>query len=385
MLVTGNRLVLPTQEHLANSNKSNIVIFHPLSESLLKGESDVLEKFRASLVVRINYVLHVLTLHLLKIASHIDEHASLTPEQSDFLSHVKNVDKKTVDDFAKVCEQFGEGNSQKNFVSIFLKRGGKVRGTTYSRCGIVHFPLYEALTKSEHECYGVKLRVKDIKSLISLMDYIFPGIDKPETYNIGTESQLAPYLDALMKTVGVVASNLNTIIELFRNTMEDEADELLFESEWEETFDNIEVMKSEIRLVPMQAGNEGKSLHTDVGTTPAAAATSASFASAPVTNLQPWQVPPQQPQNTYGQPAQSYQPAPVVTENGGLDFNSLIRSVPSLRSVIGAPNNVQQYQQGQSRSGMDRPAGLGGIGRSYNTPSYGNNNYGNRNGGFGAI
>lgn len=341
-LIHGKRLVLPTQKQLS-SEFGDKIIFHPLSENILRGESEVITKMRSVFNIRLNYTFAALAQNLLTIITSIGEHHKLTPEQSEILSAVKNVDETTLISFTKMMVNSIQESPEKAFVSIFLKRGGTINGKKHSRVGVVTFPLYEELKKEQEVYFGVKLRSKDRLGLIQLYEYMLPNLETPEAYNFGSDSGVAPFLDALMGSVLGIASKMNDLLELFKG-MIDSGEDLVFESNWVESFENLNEMIPQIRLIPSQAGNEGKIKTME---SPVQAVTPAAVP------LQTFQPPPpvapyQQPQQVYNpQPPQHFQQpqatGPVITENG-LDFNSLLRSNPQLAARVapfGAPQMMQ--------------------------------------------
>lgn len=342
-LIHGKRLVLPTQKQLSAENWNDKIIFHPLSENILRGESEVITKMRSVFNIRLNYTFAALAQNLLTIITSIGEHHKLTPEQSEILTAVKNVDETTLISFTKMMVNSIQESPEKVFINIFLKRGGTINGKKHSRVGVVTFPLYEELKKEQEVYYGVKLRSKDRLGLLQLYEYMLPNLDTPEAYNFGSDSGVAPFLDALMGSVLGIASKMNDILELFKGLI-DAGEDLVFESNWVESFENLNEMIPQIRLIPSQAGNEGK---TKVMETPVHVA-----APAPV-HLQTFQPPPAvapyQPQPVYNpqQPPQQFQQpqvaGPIITENG-LDFNSLLRSNPQLAARV-APFNAPQMMQ----------------------------------------
>lgn len=388
-MLKGKRLVLPTREQLSTIDWSNRTRFHPLNENVLRGESDVLTFFRKSLAIRANLTFALVAMKLLELSTSPADHGKLSPEQAEFLSKVKNADEKTLEVFVKLIDAFPANES---FVSIFLKRAGQIGGRRHARVGVVSFPIYQAL-KAGGDVKGVKMRVKDRESLIALFEYMIPTIDKGEENYRGSDSQIAPFCDALMKSMLVIAAPLNAIIELFRNQFDEgEADDLLFNDEWVEVFDNLAVMKNEIRAIPMQDGNDGSVIDVDgtPGATPlvTAAPTAApvhapagptpgsmhaQIYGAPVAPVQaPYpgtmapahgQPPPgyynphgahqQYPNPGYVAPGYPHAPVapPVVQDTGrGLDFNSLIRANGQLAAQVGAigqppPFHVQQQQR----------------------------------------
>lgn len=379
-LIKGKREVLPTREHLSNPDWENRVVFHPLSENILRGESAVLEDYRQALNVRINWTFGLLGYQLLMIAASEDEHKKLSPDQTVYLSQMKNANEGTLKTFLNLMKAMPMDQNQKTFVSIYLKRGGTIAGKRYARVGVVSFPLYNELTKMAGlELWGVKFKnKKDIETIKKLLEYMIPGIETPESHNRGSDSGVAPYLDALMKAVMSVASPLNDLIEIFHNVLavnspEDDShpDQLRFEDAWVETFDNLDVMVPEIRAIPMQAGNEGSPAKP---VTPAPAA-AASPLPAALTNPQPQQ-PAQPVQGGWGgQPAQpgsafaaaAANPGPVHTGRG-LDFDSLLKSNAALAQQVGGvgPNpgwGNTGGQQPQNQPSWARPQ-QGGWGSS---------------------
>lgn len=322
-MVKGKRLVLPTHEHLSNPDKSGIVVFHPLSENVLGDESAVMEKFRNALNIRLNYILGVVVDGLLVLGTSVAEHAKLTPDQAEVLGIMKDADEKTLTNYRAILKNMGIGNKEKCFVDIFLKRGGMVNGKKYNRAAIVHFPLYKELNKRDKQTYGVILRKKDYEIFIKLLEFIIPGIENETFFNKGSESDLGPFLDALMRCVAQLASRINQTVEMYRGQY-DNPDELIFESDWVECFDNLAQLLPEVRAIPMQAGNNSP-------------APMVANAVAPMNNLAV------APVNTpvVNQVAQAMQPvtqpqsAPLSApkSSGTLDLHAALNNNPAFRQV----------------------------------------------------
>ena len=141
--VKGKRLVLPTKEHLVNSDWSNRIVFHPLSENILRAESDVMQRFRGAINTRMNYVLGCLMEELMTLATSVKMHSQLTPDQAEILTALKNADEKTLVALQSILKAMSvDANKDKAIVHIYLKRGGVVNGKKFSRAAIITFPLY---------------------------------------------------------------------------------------------------------------------------------------------------------------------------------------------------------------------------------------------------
>lgn len=348
-VVKGKQIVLPNNKHLSNVNKTDMMIFHPLSENIMRGESSVMEEFRAHLNKHLHFTLSMLTYNLVLIASSTAEHAKLSPDQSEFLSLLKNADEKTVEAYGKILKAMNFGQTQKVFVHLYLKKGAKFGTETFRRGAVVTFPLFNELMRDgesgkQNEIFGVKVRAKDKDVFINLMKYIFPDIDTTGSYNKGSNSDTAPFLLALLDSFKSIAGRINDQIDLFSNVLEN-PEKMMIDHSWVDTFNNIETLTKEIRLIPMQVGNEGTTAKTDQPevqkTIPGSPLTvNPTVQQTPVVQqqvMQPSPLPavlntPYQmgtPQTMFGVP-NSYQPPTIASTSKGLDFDSVLRSNPIL-------------------------------------------------------
>ncbi len=344
VLISGKRLVLPTQKQLTSNNWQEEIKFHPLSENILRGESEIITKLRSVFNIRLNYTFAAIAQNLFSIVASTAEHHLLNPEQSEMLSAIQEVDETTLDLFNKITIAAIKDSPEKAFINVFLKRGGTINGKKYSRVGVVTFPLYEELKNAEQDTiYGIKLRVKDKLAIKQLFEYILPNLDVAESYNFGTDSNIAPFLHALMGTVLNVGSKFNDVLELFSKEIDD-SEMLLFASDWVPTFENLGEMLPQIRLIPTQIGNEGSVKLTEAVTPqvapvqqpvqqplayqPVVAQPTQTY-QPPAPVAQPWQHPQQQ---VYQQPQPVQQNGIVVTSDG-VDFNSVLRTKPQIAAM----------------------------------------------------
>lgn len=323
-LIGGKRLVLPTDSHLRNPKEK--LIFHPLSENIMRGESEVITALRDVINIRLNFTFGIVCQYLLNLIASPDDHSKLSPEQMELLIGVKDVDDITVRNFISLMVEGVKQDASRVFTNIYLRRGGTIGDKRYSRIGVVMFDFYAELCKEGNTIYGVKLRVKDKEAYKQLCRFIFPCIEETGYYNRGSDSDIAPFLDALMKSAMGVAARFNDILDMYRDFI-DEADKLYFDSDWTQTFENLGVMLPEIRRVPVQAGNEGAVKREEVKNVEI---TRPELPSPP---QQIQQLPPSTTQVTasaHSQYQQNMQPAinqqhsqQVVKTDAGLDWNSV--------------------------------------------------------------
>ena len=216
--VGGKALVLPTHERLSALNNTEVVFFHPLRENVMEGPSKVVEYFRNAALLEIEGALTALLKGLADLAASTAAHKNLTPTQSEFLSHVKKADQKTLDTLQAICENVSAANAKTPFFHMYLKKGAKLHGRSYKQGAIVTWPLYEELCKPENEkeksVIGVSVRTGDFQRLKSLIEYVFPSLDEPNAYSFGSNSDQAPKFHALLGGFGSVAQRINEVLEL---------------------------------------------------------------------------------------------------------------------------------------------------------------------------
>lgn len=344
--VGGARLVLPTHEQLRRFNPNEKVIFHPLAEDILKSESEVVKKFRDVINTRLNYTIGIVAQSLLNVIASTELHKRLNPEQMELLLAVKDVDDKTVSNFIQHMVSLMKTKPDRAFVNIFLKKGGYKGKDKFARLAVVSFPFYESLTE-------LKVRKKDQEAFKQLFDYLFINIDVKDEYNYGSDSRIAPYLDALMHSAANVASGLNDTLQLFDDYI-DEADKLVFNSDWYEYFQTLEELLPEIRKIPIHsaqqpAESEQQTISYNQPAPPAQYPVQPGYPVQPPLPGYPSQpaYPPQQP------------PQPVRTERG-LDFRSMVNSNPMLAAAQNPlmPHLMQQQmlRQAQQPPGWYQPA-----------------------------
>ena len=105
VLIKGKRLVMPTEKQLSNGDFSKRVVFQPLSESISRGESEVVTSFREHLNARINFITGYVSICLLTLATNVQKHKELNPEQLEMLLKIKDADEGTLERFQKITER----------------------------------------------------------------------------------------------------------------------------------------------------------------------------------------------------------------------------------------------------------------------------------------
>ena len=271
--INGQRLCLPTDERLRNPG--DLVFFHPLCESILYGESEVNERYRAAFNIRLNTVVVSLISNLLRIASSPALHDSLTPIQSKIITSLKDADDKLFTNFTEMAIKLVKESPDKPFVNLYVKRSGEIHGKHFARVGVVTFTFLDTLNEATDHCIskekankvaGVKLRTRtpnDAMILRNAYNIVFPGAGPTGVmdgiYNSGSDRKVAPFFDATLRSAMELARRVNDVIDIFSDKIA-EADLLRFCC-----IDELALMnedESELkrigRLVPTLPFNEGR-------------------------------------------------------------------------------------------------------------------------------
>lgn len=260
--IKGKRLVLPTTEQLRNGDLSNRVIFHPLYESITRGESDVIVAFRERLVRRLNFIVSYIGTTLLTLAASNAEHASnSSPEKLEFLTLVPDANEQVLKRFKKICDVvLGGVDESSSFVRITIRRNRALSGgKTSRRSAVVDFPFYEELKKigdQNGSVFEVTIKKSERKAFMAVMEYLFTKINTPNEYSYDSISNIAPTLESMMWALANLGDNLNRVITVFKDRFDD-YESILINDDWGAAFKNLDSLQTKINLIPMQIGNEG--------------------------------------------------------------------------------------------------------------------------------
>ncbi len=372
----GRQLVLPVTSQLRSPEIGNRLVFHPLRDNSLTKDSELLTFYRHLLINRVNVVIAALGYDLLRLAASPKMHKDMSPDQQAFLRLVPDADQRSIDDFEAIGAAASKTNQlQRAFVTIYLRKGIPLKGQAFQRIASINFPFYKELmdweedeknrkatkakktTKGDHEIYDIGVRVKDRETFKGLMQYLIPNVQEDHFYDTGSNSQIAPGMDAMMRSFIPLAGHLNAIIELFTGLIPD-VEEMTFDSEWAEAFNNLDVLWTQIRDIPEQS-----MAVTETAPAPAPARAPAPVAAAAL----PWDTPYQQAQPVYAPQATATaqpQQRPQSSSGGGVPFSELMRNQQSQQPAYpqgpgGYPPGGGFSPYGQQQPGY--PQGMGGY------------------------
>lgn len=357
--VEGKQIFLPTVDNMQRFDGDTMMIFHPIVEHLNRGESDILRRIRNAINLRVNSVTIAIGTGLLQLVANKAEHKALSPEQREILLCISDADKNTSSNFLNfIAKHYGERYTTM-FSNIYLRRGGTYKGEKHSCVGVVTFPFYEFL-RSDDVAKDIA-RKADRKAFEDVVKFIFPESDsEAEAYNDYSDSLDAPKLIALLKTALNLTSRLDYLLDLFGDYIED-AETSIFGDSWLEQLEDLDPLRSEIRMIPSQRGNDGRSEKDEevlptVRTVEPARPVPASHAAPAVGVQRPVAVDRRAPQPEYVQPQ-----GPQVNERGEVSFFDIIGNNPAVGQQVMAAATALDYLNYRDPR---QPAGMVNLNRS---------------------
>lgn len=249
----GKRLSLPTDALIRSGKWDGLLAFHPLSENLLRGESEILKFLRTMVRFRLSSTASQLMAELMGIAADPARHKDLKPTQAEFLKSVQHANDKT----ESLVNTKLLGRHFDDLLNIYLKRGGQFKGEEYRRVAAVSFPIWDELSSKGKMIYDIDCgSVKNKKTIASLFEFIFPHPDDQNHWSAASNETVAPYFHALMQCYVKVAKHLNGLVHKYRKHLE-YPEMLKIPLEWEDGLEHLGGWKSLIAPLP---GNEGAAM-----------------------------------------------------------------------------------------------------------------------------
>lgn len=259
-------LVLPTRKHLktmvaedtAGQVKPIKVVFHPLKEDVVKGEGPVLRHYKKALAANISGILGEVILGLVKVAASTAKQKGASNKLFvDFITSLTDVttkkadvvaDVKTYDNILHLFNNGMEKHGGKFLIHFFLKKGGVIGDEKFNKVCVVSFPLYKQLKETKDRVIeGVKLRIKDVRLLTKIFEYIFPDIDENGKLYFGYNHPTGSGLLAMLKAMTYIGSRINEIIDSMEGQMEVGVDRIPMD--WVEQFEHIEDLQKDIMAI----------------------------------------------------------------------------------------------------------------------------------------
>ena len=255
VLVEGKPLALPTSD-IVNNYSDSIVLFHPLCENLLLGESPVLQEFRQLVMDFLNDLILKTIESVLCIAVDESVMAELSPTQVDFMRSTAGADLNTLKNWRAIMRRAESRGSSHRVITIFLKRGSDINGEMQKRVAIVNFNIYQELTSGNLQIFGTKIRKVDAKVYTKIFEAIFENIFTIDEYSSGSNALTAPYFDALVSAYHKVLKSINSVTWNLRKPIKQVNNlELHVKDEFMELFKDLMKYRDVLPTMPLNDGD----------------------------------------------------------------------------------------------------------------------------------
>jgi len=250
--IEGKGMTLPTPTALKNAFVKNQVIFHPLNENAAAVDKPVFKRYLAAVVADLNATVSDFIICLSNLAATPENQTNLPQEALEILADIGPVDKAFAQKMMIMSSTIlASEDVNVSWVKIYMKRNGKVKGSSGRQAAIVSFPILELIDKEDEVC-SLKIRKKDREPFKKLFMQILNRAGDAEWYNHVSDSQTCPSMDALM---GSVKKIYESLID-FTSKMPAKVADLEFQinsdvnMDWCDAFNNIEALRTKIITVP---------------------------------------------------------------------------------------------------------------------------------------
>lgn len=256
-----HRLVMPFPEQLKVHDWTNRYAFHPFLQSVVGGDSPVLEKTRNRATTYMNFIVGFVFMSLAKLANNKKEHAALSPEQAAYLKPFSEADQTLIDHLHSILKLDTTHKNHREYVRFTVVKGRTWKGSKRARVASAQFPVYEALSADDFDrnfC-GIKLRVKDVRMIRQMYEHIFPDVHEKEEWERGSDTQsVAPSIETLLQVYARVAICINKVIDDFGDALPG-TEYVRVPLEWIDDISNMSALLPEIRKIPQLNGNAARS------------------------------------------------------------------------------------------------------------------------------
>lgn len=247
---------------LPENTPDKTITFHPLSESIVRGVSEVQTMLMRAAIVRINTVGGSI------LNNSIDINYNATADESYKLNHKQNqlfadvsdntaVDEKFIKWWNKITEAMIKDPKYRLF-DLTLVRSSSIEDKQYQRVAVISSPLWDAIHVSQNkdEVFGVKVeRKKDLAILTTLLKSLFPDL-QGGGYKVGSSEEPAPYLQAFVGVMITILTRFNSLLSILGAKMDKDTRNGLH-STGMDLMENVNLDKIRNLIPPDKKGNVG--------------------------------------------------------------------------------------------------------------------------------
>uniref|UniRef100_UPI0037C0E5C3 hypothetical protein n=1 Tax=Flavobacterium sp. TaxID=239 RepID=UPI0037C0E5C3 len=339
--VDDKHLMLPYFENLKNPGDCHI--FHPLNENFASPENTHFNLYKKKLIFELNMRLSTLVISMISLgANPVAQQRLKSSEAISLMSNLGEVELSTIEYFVSLVKASQKLNDAGYLFDIYLKKNGSIGDISYLAIGKINFVIYRELQKAleDHEktykVLDVRMRKKDIVTLLSVFEAIFPNIGKPDDFIVGSDNKVFRYMSALMLASYPVAYRLNEIADLLEEAKDPslELNEVRSDLSWAKQIESVYQITDEIRNIPNQTclKSEAHQLKVDESKVKEPTRSTPPVYSIPQFSQQSAQAPAQPPQHQQSQYQQQPMPQPPAQPPQPLSVEDIVRGAGMMQN-----------------------------------------------------
>jgi len=251
---TMKTLIIPTRNNQKNADPKTTVFFDPASESVVKGNSEVLNRLIELFTIRLTMAADLTTYTILSLALDKEAYDKARVATRKLIDGLPPISKTTISDYGKVQRKARNAKRPTPTITLNVVRGRLIDGTKYARVCKMDIPL---LNSPEGKFGDVKMS----KNSDTAMRHIY-SLLAPDTTAVGSNSKTMPGLDTLVEMYKTCAEHLNLIHDqLGKNKGETKRIDL----SWVDAYKDLPALSKQFLPMPSE-GNIGVDLKSTAKT-----------------------------------------------------------------------------------------------------------------------
>lgn len=263
VLYEGKPFYLPTKQNLEKSafETENYLFFDPLTESMMRQESESVKALRLLMISRIQYSASRIVSNLINVLR--DESLASKAKGNQMILYRQNIQPSSTTNrsYTKLLREGIKSNVANRIVNIFLKRGGELDGERYARLAVVDFPILDARDNKLNSIFGVDMSARDKETILDLLSFIFFGSKEntDDEFTAGSNIKMAPYFQSLCFAFCNLAHRINKVHKTYKGLYDPEEVKagkgIHIDLGFEPNIQELNVYKKD--PMPLLAGNTG--------------------------------------------------------------------------------------------------------------------------------
>ena len=275
IMANGKPLVLPTKNQINSMTEvvdgkvlTTKVLFNPLKEDMVKGESEGLKRLIKIYDARLAELYYTLVDLLLILGADKELQKKASLKVMTIMGNLKDaktqnvtnvIDDGTVERWAKISAASLKAPATKGALHLYSKKAGKIDNVVYNRIAVLTSPLKKIIDKLDNKepLLGVKVRRKDVNVFRIMYETLMPNInDNTNDYLFGSNDEDSPGFISVCKMYSTVGGRLLDLINELKFIDDDIGTKFNYEiKDLTEMLDNIQMFKQDVKFIPSDADN----------------------------------------------------------------------------------------------------------------------------------